>query len=424
VNSSVRISLLFMAVIGCTAPAGRDPVELRIAVWGPLGALVPTANESALSSLAQPWVFERLVTVDAAGQLRPSLAARVEHLPGGRLRIELRHGAVFSDGEPVTDLDAVRSLESGGLSVSRSGNELIIEPRQPGLPADVLLLSIFVHRESQGRFVGSGPFAVTSQTETELRLTRRTARAGRVNDVRVIAYATPRDAFAHTLKGDANVIVDLESRWLEFFKGVPSLQILRGTGRSTDAIIFNPDLPRTERIELARILASQRLRELAYSGSECAESTGAALDISPPPGPALRLLSWGPFERLALAARRVLAERGGEVSHVSPQEALSRMKSHDLEMVTARPLKWPPSAMALVWRTGGPYNFVGYSNRAVDRALDAGDWAAAEAALRDDPPAAFVCTRTHLAVVDARIKNPMLGPYDFLETLPEWEIAQ
>jgi hypothetical protein len=83
---------------------------------------------------------------------------------------------------------------------------------------------------------------------------------------------------------------------------------------------------------------------------------------------------------------------------------------------------WPPSAMALIWRTGAPNNLVGYSNRAVDHAIDAGDWKAARAALREDPPAAFVCTRDHLAVFDARIKNPTLGPFDILETLPDWEV--
>ena len=80
--------------------------------------------------------------------------------------------------------------------------------------------------------------------------------------------------------------------------------------------------------------------------------------------------------------------------------------------------------MALVWRTGSPYNIFGYSNRTVDRALENGDWAAAEAALRDDPPAALVCTHDHIAVVDARIVNPRLGPYETLETLPEWEVAR
>ena len=66
----------------------------------------------------------------------------------------------------------------------------------------------------------------------------------------------------------------------------------------------------------------------------------------------------------------------------------------------------------------------GYSNPALDSAIDAGDWAAAEAALHDDPPAAFICTRDQLAVVDARIRNPKLGPYDLLETLPDWEVTQ
>ena len=49
---------------------------------------------------------------------------------------------------------------------------------------------------------------------------------------------------------------------------------------------------------------------------------------------------------------------------------------------------------------------------------------ALRSALREDPPAAFVCAHNHLAVVDARIKNPILGPYDLLETLPDWEVAQ
>ena len=96
----------------------------------------------------------------------------------------------------------------------------------------------------------------------------------------------------------------------------------------------------------------------------------------------------------------------------------------DFDLVAARPISWPSSALGLVWRTGSPNNFVGYSNRDVDRAIDAGDWARAEAALREDPPAAFVCTHNHIAVVDVRIKNPTLGPYDLLETLPDWEVAQ
>ena len=395
-------------------------------MWGPLGELAPIGgNESALASVAQPWVFEKLVTLDAAGQPKPALATRFERLSGERIRVELRHDATFSDGKPVTEEDVVRALQASGLQVTQSEGTLTVARRDSGLSAEALLLEARVFRQSEGKFVGSGPFAVASQTDTELRLIRRTPEPGRVNDVRVIAYATPRDAFAHTLKGDANLIVDLESRWIEFFRGVPSLQVIHGTGRSTDAILFNVALPRSERVQLAKAFESHRIRELAYGNAECTESSGPSDGEGiVPAGPVLRILSWGPFERLALATRRVLGDRGGEVSHVPPQETLARMKSRNFDLATVRPLRWPPSAMALVWRTGTPYNFVGYSNPAFDRAVDEGDWAAAESALREDPPAAFVCTRDHLAVADVRIKNPVLGPYDLLETLPEWEIAQ
>jgi len=425
VQGSVHRLLVLAVFLGCNAPSGREPLVLRIAMWGPLGELAPTRSESALASVAQPWVFERLVTVDAEGQLKPALAARVDRLSVDRMRVELRRDVTFSDGAPITEADTIRSLESGGLKVTQSDGALFVESSQRGLPVDALLLEARVYRESGGKFIGSGPFMVASQTETEIRLTRRTPRAGKINEVRVVAYATPRDAFAHTLKGDTNLIIDLEPRWLEFFRGVPSFQVIRRATRSTDAILFNRSLLRTERLQLARALASQRVRDLAYGPAECAESR--EVDDADPglgPGPVLRVLSWGPFERLGLAVHRALGDRAGDLSHLSPQETVSRMKSADFDLVMARPIRWPRSSMALIWRTGSANNIIGYSNPAVDHAIEAGDWDAAEAALQEDPPAAFVCTRDHVAVLDVRIKNPSLGPYDVLEALPDWEVAQ
>jgi hypothetical protein len=390
-------------------------------MWGPLGELTPgsLSKEPGLASIAEPLVYEKLVTVDGAGDLKPVLAARIER--GEKFQVQLRHDAVFSDGMPVTDADVVRSLESGGLRVTPSGDGLILEARERGLPVDALLLQTHIFRESNGKFLGSGPFELTSRSDTELRLTRRTPRPGRINDVRVVAFDSTRDAFAHTLKGEANLIVDLESRWLEFFHGVPSLQIIRGTGHSNDAILFSPSLSREDRLSLARVLESPRVRDLAYAPGECAEPP-TPVDETLPPGRVLNVLSWGPFERLGLAARRAMGERGGEVSHLAVADALARLKNRDFDLVTGRPLMWPPSAMALVWRTGAPNNFAGYSNRALDQAIDAGDWKAARAALRADPPAAFVCTHDHLAVIDIRVKNAVLGPFELLETLSEWEV--
>ena len=394
-------------------------------MWGPLGEFSPRGSEGALASIAQPWVFEKLVTVDDRGELKPALAARIGRLAGGAMRVELRGDAIFSDGTPVTEDDVVRSLESNGLRVVRQQEaSLIVESRQPGAPVDALLLQANVFRQSGGQSLGSGPFVVASASDKELRLVRRRPEAGRVDEVQMVGYSTPRDAFSHTLKGDANAIVDLESRWLDFFQDVPRLQVVRGQGHGTDAIVFNSRLPQNERLRLARVLASPRVRELAYRSGECAEERETGSDALPPPGEPLRILTWGPLERLGLAARRGLGTRGGDVVHVGPGEVLARLKTRDFDLVALRPLRWPASFIALLWGTRSPENPSGYSNASVDRAIAVGDWAAAEAALVEDPPAAFVCTRSQLAVVDARIRNPKLGPYDLLETLPEWEVAQ
>jgi hypothetical protein len=420
----VRFIVLLAVLSACAPPQARDSFVLKVAMWGPLGRLRPLDDEPHLASTAMPWVFEKLASIDDAGQLRPVLASEIERLPGGRLRMSLRRDATFSDGSPVTDADVIRSLMSNRLRATVVDGGLIVESREQAIPAEVLLIRAGVFREVAGRLLGSGPFVVATESDRELRLVRRKARRARINEVLLVAYSTPREAFAHTLKGDANAILDLDPRSREFFDGVPSLRVIRGTGRSTHSIIFNLDLPRDERVRLAAVLASEQVRELAYGPGECAESRTAGGDHpSPPEGRPLSIIAWGPLERLALAARRGLAERGGEVLMVSPPDVLKRARERQFDLFTARPIMWPPTAMFLSWRTGSPDNVVGYSNPTLDQALDAADWAAARAALRDDPPAAFICTRDHLAVVDARIKNPMLGPYDLLETLSDWEIA-
>jgi hypothetical protein len=57
-------------------------------------------------------------------------------------------------------------------------------------------------------------------------------------------------------------------------------------------------------------------------------------------------------------------------------------------------------------------------------AIKAGDWARAMHELRDDSPMALICRPDRLALIDSRIKNPRIDEYDYLESLPEWEIEQ
>jgi len=420
----VRRVLLPILLVACSQPRNREPFVLRIALWGAIGTPSPVEPGANLSSIALPWVYETIATPGATGELIPVLA-RVTHVSAREMRVELRRDATFSDGSPVRAEDVARSLAPHGLRVTITGDGLTIASENRSIPVDVILPRAMIYKESNGSFLGSGPFVPQRESEDELRFVRRQPVPDRINDVRLIDYKTLELAFAHTLAREANFIFDLAPRHEEFFVGIKSLQVIRGRGHSTDAILFNMDLPREERVQLAGFLASDRLRELAYGSGDCAESGQPSIRDEPPPGRTkLDVLTWGPFERLALAARRSLGERGGEVVMASTQEVVDRIRKRQFQLVTGRPLIWPRNALSLTWRTGAAENIFGYSNPAVDRAIDAGEWEAAEKALREDPPFAFICTRQHVAVVDSRIKNPELGPYDLLQTLPDWEVAQ
>jgi ABC-type transport system substrate-binding protein len=368
-------------------------------------------------------VFERFASLDDKGELAPLFATRIQRADPGTTRLEFRSGGRFSDGTPIEKEDVVRSLEAAGMNVMAQGSTLTVASQQRGLPTEQLLLRAWIFRESAGRLLGSGPYTVASQTASELRLVRRVPRPDRINEVRMISYPSPRDAYMHTLKGDANLLYNVEPRWIELFEGVPTLQVLRIAPKNSDSLIFNGRLPTAERRALAAVLDSEPLRQLAYGPSECAESRGIAKPgASVPPGPPLRILSWGSHERLGLAARRALGDRG-EVSFLDAKDALPRLARGEFDLVTAHPQRWPPSVLAMAWRTGSPFNTMGYSNPLLDRAADEGDWTAAEQALRDDPPLVHVCTRDVFAVIDPRLRNVSFGPTETMETLPDWEVT-
>jgi hypothetical protein len=126
-------------------------------------------------------------------------------------------------------------------------------------------------------------------------------------------------------------------------------------------------------------------------------------------------------DRMALAVQRTLGRRGGEIVRDPVDAALRRLQANDFDLMVVRSLIWPPSAVA-AWHTRSATNVFGYSNTEVDGAIEAGDWSRALQALADDPPIDFICRPEQFAVVDSRVKNPEVGPYGLLETLPEWEV--
>jgi hypothetical protein len=397
---------------------------LRVAVSGSFGAVSPDADVQNQSALAQGWVFEPLARIGETGEMVPALASKLALAGPRELRVWLREEARFSDGTPLSFEDVATSLSRNKLRVRRDGESLLVDSDDAPLPTDLLLARSLIFRRAGKRLIGTGAFVVEEEDQSHVLLARRQREPGRIDRVLLQAYPLPKDAFAHMLKGDADLLPHPEARWLEFFEGIPRLRILRAPGINANAVAFNlRRLSRAERVALVQVLANNEVRKLAF-GDACLPRADEPRTEPLASGRPLGVVALPLFERFALAIRRALGERGGDVRLADLQHFFATVKSGDFDMVAAAPLIWPPVMSVLVWRTGAPSNVLGYSNPRVDAALDARDWRGAQRALDEDPPAAFVCNPDRIAVVDARIKNAELGPYDLLETLPQWEVAQ
>src|SRR5262249_16366250 len=148
-RSSVRRLLLLATLFACAPSQGRDSFGLTIALWGTLSPLNPINVEGEIVAVANPWVFERVATIDAAGNLRPVLASSIERAPGSRLRVSLGHESTFIDGTPITDADVARSLGAYHLRVETAGaGVLFVQASDPGISAEAQLMKAHIFRES------------------------------------------------------------------------------------------------------------------------------------------------------------------------------------------------------------------------------------------------------------------------------------
>ncbi|MFL5311096.1 MAG: hypothetical protein ACJ79H_11645 [Myxococcales bacterium] len=340
--------------------------------------------------------------------------------------VELRDGAKFSDGSEVTVDDVRQSLRESGLELREEGRAIAIQSPS-GTPLEPILRHEPIFKRVGQQYLGSGPFQMVSITPQRLLLRRVAHAPGKISEVLLLGLPTPRDPLAQTLAGDADLFIVDDPKQLEFFQGVDRLRIIRGHGANAIAVAMGRRrLDRVVRTAIAAALPVSSISNLVF-GDECppfAVQRQAAGDL---PASRLEVAVFRhdlAMEHMGLAVARALGPHGGDVRFVSIAEALALLKSQDFDLMLVRPLVWPLSSAALVWASDSPYNQLGYSNPKVDAALKAGDWARALQALRDDPPVAFICTPERLAVVDSRVKNPQVGPYGYLETLPEWEIAE
>lgn len=416
--------LLALVLAGCQPKPTPAIYRLRIAAPGALGPVAPD-SDNGYNALAADVVYETLLRFARDGSLVEGLAKRFRRLDNRRFEIELRGDASFSDGSSVLMQDVLESLKASGLDAAEDHGLVIVESRDDGVPIQLHLAEAPIFRKTRGVFLGSGPFVVLEQDAAHILARRRQPVQGRIGELLFTSYPTARDAFAHTLKGDADLLPVVDPRTVEFFARVPRLKLLRNPAIHTFVVGFNARRQdAATRRALVSVISPERVSSAAFGEGACVPvRNGLAQSARElPVGPPLSVLGPIGSERAALAVRRELGSRGGEIYHLDFASYVKRVLQGNFDLMLLDLLIPVPEMAIANWRRGSPRSF-GYSNSIVDAALDKGDLPAAAKELEIDPPAAFICKKERIAVIDSRIKNAQLGPFGLLETLPEWEVS-
>ena len=193
-----------LASVACAALLGAASCRDRDAGTGRLRILTPYLPETfdpnrdsrLVSRILAVNVFDPLVRSGATGEPVPALASTWSNPTPNVWRLQLKAGARFSDGSPVTAADVVRSFEraraSGSIVAGNLASVRDVRATAPGVVtitaaegSSVLLetlTAVLVSREvSDGaggrRLVGTGPYVVTRFVPAE-RVEMRAATGG------------------------------------------------------------------------------------------------------------------------------------------------------------------------------------------------------------------------------------------------------
>jgi peptide/nickel transport system substrate-binding protein len=219
-----RIFFLLLAassLLGCgLAKAEVRPRyggTLHVATVGALSSLDPadnSLNDPAAEDIL-PLVFDALVSLDAQGTPKPALAKSwASSSNQQRWQFQLRPGATFSDGMPLSSELVVASLRKANATwnVSTLDGQVVIESptANPCMLAELALPRNRIAKRDGGKILGTGPFVV-SQWEAGKKLiavARDDYWAGRpfLDSIEIAMAKNPRDQMMAFDMGQAQLV--------------------------------------------------------------------------------------------------------------------------------------------------------------------------------------------------------------------------
>ncbi|HEV7368756.1 ABC transporter substrate-binding protein [Arenibaculum sp.] len=292
-NPIVRLAAAFGLLLAFTCPAAAETRTLRIASPWEITGLDPARSGYIFARMQ---VAETLVTADGAGRPLPGLARSWSVSPdGSSWTFELRPGAVFHDGTPVTAQAVVHALERArsrpgplaGVPIARMRAEagaVTIRTERPfvSLPAFlahyetiVLAPSAYDDAGAVVAMVATGPFRVeTLQPPLSLTTVRFDGWWGEPPAIERASYlAVPRGETRAAMaeSGQAELVFVLAPETVDRLR------------RSPRVVVHSQPIPRSRVLKLNAghpFLADPRVRE-AISLAIDREGIAAAILRSP-----------------------------------------------------------------------------------------------------------------------------------------------
>jgi peptide/nickel transport system substrate-binding protein len=250
------------ALSGCspTPPKPAGVVTLRLGTRD-------AAN--ALTVLSRFLFAERLIGIDWNGRPQQALATSwAWDEPGRTLEIQLRQGVKFHDGSPFTArivVDIFSALKArdprnlfGAVTQFEAPNEhtVIVRLSRPDAflvqaIADTLIL------DPKKPDVGTGPFRLLTRSPsvTAERFTEYYRGVPGIDRVELIAYDTPRAAWVAMMRGQVDMLQEVNRDSAEFLEGASQIEMSSTILPFYIPLVFNVRHPILGRVEVRRALA-------------------------------------------------------------------------------------------------------------------------------------------------------------------------
>ena len=467
-------AVLLTLMAGCSRVDGPATSPSSPTLTVGYGLATGSTAQAGIQQTIRNFAIESLVAFGEDGRPQARLAERWSVSPDGlTLRIHLRHGVTFHNGQPLT-ASVVRAIllqqlpgqlgpAYGDVEDIRAVSDMTVE-FSLRRRSSFLFEALDVPIEQPGPVpIGTGPFHPITARDDRVELRANdTYYLGKplIDRVVIRSYGSVRSAWADMLRGEVDMLYEVGFDALDSLQPSTNVQLFVHQRQYAYVLLLNVRRQHLASKDIRRQLNAAIDRRTLVSDVLNGHGTPATGPVWPghwayskalpkfeyqpasatlPNGNRLLcLFADSSLERLGLMLQKQLLAVGVhlELRLTSVDEIYEKVTSGDFDVVLADANSGPTLIRSYrFWHSGGPFNWGGFTSSAVDQALavirDAPDddtyragVAAFQRAIIDDPPAIFLVWSERARAVSTRFEVPDAGAgRDILPTLRLWRPA-